>query len=82
MVNETKITQLQKCYGCAIQQNTIKKLNSAKQEINVAVYAMKKNVIAILHHCLKGISLAQQHRFCPVGESSRCKWQQDGATST
>ena len=43
---------------------------------------MKKNIIAILHHCTKGNNLAQQHRFCRRGESSWCKWQQDTASGT
>jgi hypothetical protein len=81
-LTEAKIQQLQKYYGLAIRQNTIKKLNPTKQETDVAVYTMKKNIIAILHHCCKGKTLAQQHRFCPKGESSWCKWQQDVATGT
>lgn len=43
---------------------------------------MKKNIIAILNHSVKGQDPAKQHRFCPVGESSWCKWQQDMATGT
>ena len=77
-LTETKIQQLQGYYGLAIRQNTIKKLNRMKQKIDVAVYNMK-NIIAILHHCVIGESLFQQHRFCPVGESSWYKWQQDQA---
>ena len=73
---------LQKYYGLAIRQNTIKKLNPTKKEIDTAVYSMKKNIIAILHHCVKGASPVKQHRFCPRDESSWCKWQQDKATGT
>ena len=43
---------------------------------------MKKNVIAILNHSVKGKDFVKQHRFCPPGESSWCKWQQDQASGT
>lgn len=81
-LTEAKIKHLQKYYGLAIRQNTIKKVNPTKQEVEVACYAMKKNVIAILHHCVKAKDLAKQHLFCPPGKSSWCKWQQDKATGT
>jgi len=81
-LTEGKIKQLQKYYGLAIRQNTLAKANPVEKEVNVAVYAMKKNVIAILHHCIKSEDAAKQHRFCPRGESSWCKWQQDLATGT
>ena len=48
----------------------------------MAVYYMKKNVIAILNHSVKAADLAKQHRFCPPGESSWYKWQQDQASGT
>lgn len=59
-LTETKVVELQKYYGLAIWQNTIRKFNPTKQEVDVTVYAMKKN-ITILHHCVKGQSLSQQH---------------------
>ena len=31
---------------------------------------------------MKSEDPAKQHRYCPVGESSWCKWQQDSATGT
>ena len=43
---------------------------------------MKKNIVAILHHSVKSDNPTKQHRFCPVGENSWCKWQQDQATGT
>lgn len=46
---EGKIKQLQK-YGLAIPQNTIKRSNPTKREVDLAVYAVKKNIIATLHH--------------------------------
>lgn len=46
---EGKIKQLQK-YDLAIPQNTIKRSNPTKREVDLAVYAVKKNIIATLHH--------------------------------
>ena len=65
-----KIKQLQKYYGLAICQNTLSKANPSEREVNVAVYAMKKNIIAILHHSVKSNDPAKQHKFCPPGEHS------------
>lgn len=48
-LTEGKIKQLQKYYGLAICQNTIKS-NPTEREVDVAVYGMKKNIIATLHH--------------------------------
>lgn len=66
----------------AIRQNTVANANPSDREIDVAVYTMKKNIIAILNHSVKSENAAKQHRFCPRGESSWCKWQQDLATGT
>lgn len=49
-LTEGKIKQLQKYYGLAIRQNTATKPNPTKAEVDVAVYTMKKNIVAILHH--------------------------------
>ena len=81
-LTETKIKQLQKYYGLAIRQNTISKSNPSDREVDVAVYATKKNIIAILNHSLQSGDAAKQHRYCPPGERSWCKWQQDLATGT
>ena len=81
-LTESKIKQLQKYYGLAIRQNTLSKVNPCDREVDVAVYAMKKNIIAILNHTVKSGDAAKQHRFCAPGESSWCKWQQDLATGT
>lgn len=48
----------------------------------MAVYCMKKNIIAILNHSVKAQDLSKQHQFCLPGENSWCKWQQDQATGT
>ena len=80
-LTETKI-KLQKCYGLAIRQNTIKKSNPTDREVDVAIYIMKKNIIAILNHSVKAQDPAKQHWFCPLGETSWCKWQQDVTKGT
>lgn len=81
-LTESRIKRLQKYYGLAIRQNTLTKANLTEREVDVAVYTMKKNIIAILHHSVQSQDAAKQHRFCPVGEDSWCKWQQDCATGT
>ncbi|CAH3044662.1 unnamed protein product [Pocillopora meandrina] len=81
-LTEGKIKQLQRYYGLAIRQNTLTKANPSEREVDIAVYAMKQNIIAILHHCVNSTDNAKQHRFCPPGDSSWCKWQQDQATGT
>ena len=43
---------------------------------------MKKNNIATLTHNVQSDNLANQHRYCPTGASSGCKWQQDLSTGT
>ena len=81
-LSEEKIKQIQKYYGLAIRQNTLATANPSDREVNEAVYAMKKNVIALLNHSVKAEDPAKQHRFCPPGNNSWCKWQQDLATGT
>jgi hypothetical protein len=81
-LTETKIKQIQKYYGLAIRQNTINESNPTEREVEMAVYKMKNNIIAILHHITDLNDPDKQHRFCPRGESSWCKWQQDVATGT
>ena len=51
-LTEGRIKRLQKYYGLAIGQNALSKANPSEREVNVAVHTMKKNVIAILHHCV------------------------------
>ena len=81
-LSEARIKRIQRYYGLAIRQNTIETPNPTEKEVNVAVYTMKKNIIAILHHSIHAQDLTKQHRYCPRGESSWCKWQQDIATGT
>ena len=44
--------------------------NPSNSEINVAVYNMKKNLIAILHHSIQAGDSAKKHRFCPLDKNS------------
>ena len=81
-LSEAKIKNLQKQYGLAIRQNTIQKPNPSDREVNIAVYSMKKNIIASLHHNVNFNDQSKQHRYCPLGEDSWCKWQADLATGT
>lgn len=81
-LTDARIKKIQKYYGLAIRQNTVKKPNPTQKEVDISGYTMKKNIIAILHHCIESNNLANQHRFCPPGEISWCKWQQDVATGT
>lgn len=81
-LTETKIKKIQKYYGLAIRQNTIKKSNPTDREVDVAIYTMKKNIRAILDYSVKAQDPAKQHRFCPLGKTSWCKWQQDVTTGT
>ena len=60
-LSETKIKQLQKYYGLAIRQNTIGTSNPTRREVDAAVYAMKKNIIATLNHNVKLDDPAKQH---------------------
>jgi len=81
-LTEGRIKCLQKYYELAIRQNTLSKPNPTEREVNVAVHTMKKNIIVTLNHCVHSPDPAKQHHFCPVGQSSWCKWQQDSATGT
>jgi hypothetical protein len=81
-LTEVKIKQLQKYYGLAIRQNIISKVNPTDGEVDVAVYTMKKNIIATLTHNVQSHNLANQHCYCPPGATSWCKWKQDLATGT
>jgi hypothetical protein len=81
-LTEEKIKKIQRYYGLAIRQNTLSTPNPTDQEVSVSVYAMKKNIIAILHHLVQLNDLKKQHRFCPAGQNSWCKWQQDQALGT
>lgn len=81
-LTEKKILQIQRYYGLAIRQNTLSTPNLTENDVSVSVYTMKKNIIALLNHSIQNEDPTKQHRFCPVGENSWCKWQQDCAMGT
>ena len=60
----------------AISENTLKKLNPTGREGDVAIYTMKRNIIAALNHSVVHQESAKQHRFCPAEKDSWWKWQQ------
>lgn len=74
---DTKVKKLQKDYELAlwIRQNTIKKFNPTRKEVEVAVYAMK-------NHNVQPDDPAKQHQYGPPDESFWCTWWQDKATAT
>lgn len=78
-LTDVKIKDIQRQYGLAIRQNTISHPNPTEKEVDIAVYAMKKNIIALLNHSVRMDDRAKQHRFCPRGEKSWCQWQKDQA---
>lgn len=59
---------LQNYYGLAIRQN---KGN---------VYAMKKSIAAIIHHCSENKDNELRHKFCPRTADSWCLYQSDKIT--
>ena len=63
--------------GLAITQNVLSTSNPSDSEINVAVYTIKKNLIAILHHSIQAGDSAKQHRFCPPDKNFWFDWQQE-----
>ena len=71
---------MQKYYGLVISENTLKKLNPTGREVDVAIYTMKRNIIAALNHSVVHHDSAKQHRFCPAEKDSWWKWQQQKVT--
>ena len=66
-LNEKTINTLQNYYGLAIRQND-------------ELYAMKKSVAAIIHHCSYAKTMDERHMFCPRTHDSWCKYQSDKIT--
>ena len=44
--------------------------NPKDKDVEVSVYAMQKNTVAILHHSVQSKDLKKQHRSCPPGRMS------------
>ena len=66
-LTDAVIDSFQNYYGYAIRNKSN------------GIESMTRAVWAIYYHCIKndGESLEVQHRFCPEGESSWCKYQKD-----
>ena len=69
--------KIQRDHGLTITSNVLSTSNPSHSEINVAVYNMKKNLIAILHHSIQAGDSAKKHRFCPPDKNSWFDWQQE-----
>ena len=69
-LTDTVINSMQNFYGLAIRNNTTN------------LYAMKKAVWAILHHCTAFEDNKYRHQFCPPGETTWCKWKFDQLKGT
>lgn len=76
-LSEANIKKFQRFYGLAIRQNTLTTANPTEREISVAVYSMKRNIIATLNHCVKAENIEKQHQFCPPGVSGSKIWPQE-----
>ena len=68
-LNDKTINTLQNYYGMAIRQ------------IN-EIYAMKKSVGAVVHHCSAASTLDERHKYCPRSSDSWCKYHVDKETGT
>ena len=71
-LSDAVIDTFQNHYGSAIRKNS--------QDIN----EMQKAILAIFYHSILGKNedLLQQHRFCPQGSESWCKFQRDCVSKT
>ncbi|RMX36615.1 hypothetical protein pdam_00022418, partial [Pocillopora damicornis] len=72
-----QMKKIQRYHGLVITHNVLSTSNPLDSEINVPVYTMKKNLMAILHHAIKAGDSAKQHRFCPPDRNSWSDWQQE-----
>ena len=65
------VDKLQNYYGSAIRNNSSN------------LKGMQDAIWAIFHHCITGSEpLSEQHKLCPQGASSWCRYQQDVANKT
>ena len=75
--SDKQVKKIQRYHGLTITHNVLSTSNPSDSEINVAVYTMKKNLIAILHHSIQAGDSAKKHRFCPPDKNSWFDWQQE-----
>ena len=76
-LTEAIIEEIQWYYGLAIRQNVLKIVNPTQNQKDVAMYQMKKNIMAILSHIITRPNQSLQHHYCPVGPDSWCGWQRN-----
>lgn len=69
-LTDKAINTLQNHYGMAIRQNIGN------------LYAMKKSIIAILHHSSAIEDEDERHKYCPKTNTSWCKWWLDKMNRT
>ncbi|RMX45666.1 hypothetical protein pdam_00024224, partial [Pocillopora damicornis] len=74
--SDKQVKKIQRYHGLTITHNVLSTSNPSDSEINVAVYTMKKNLIAILHHSIQAGYSAKKHRFFPRDKNSWFDWQQ------
>ena len=41
------------------------------------LYAMKKDIAAIIHHCSECSDSDERHKFCPRDDKSWCRYQRE-----
>ena len=76
--------KIKKYYGLAIRQNTIRKSNPARREVEVAVYAMKKKtwrIATMLSQITLQNSIDFVHQMNPLGVNGS-KMKQQGRLHT
>ena len=80
-LSDTRIKKFQKDYGLAIRQNTIRKSNPGRREVEVAVYGMKKTLlqysITMLSQMTQPNSIDFVHQGNPPGVNGSKTKQQE-----
>ena len=75
-LTDKTINQLQNYFGMAIRQNSADAWDGNR---DVALYQMKKGILAVLWHCTGFENLETRHQFCPRSIDSWCNYlKKDG----
>ena len=74
--SEKQVKKIQRYRGLTLTHNILSTSNPSDSDINVAVYTMKENLIAILHHSIQAGD-SEKHRFCPPDKNSWFDRQQE-----
>ena len=78
--SDKQIKQIQRYHGIAITQNVLSTSNPSDSEIDVAVYTMKKNFIAILHHSIQATQILSPDKNSRFDWHKEC-WPMKGMTA-